>query len=294
MNKLITVFTPTYNRAYCLHQVYDSLCTQTSQNFVWLIVDDGSSDDTSKLVDRWVASDKIKIQYVHQENQGMHGGHNTAYEHVSTELNFCCDSDDFLPNNAIEIIESKWTQVSDFQNVAGMVGLDVFKTGKVVGSSFPERLEFSTLQDIYHVHKCTGDKKLVLRTDVVKKYPKYPLFAGERFVPLDVLYQRIDQDYTLACINEPLCVVEYLEDGSTLNIFKQYRRHPKGFRYSRSIELKYANGSKQIIKKLLHLISSTLFIGDFKFFKDNPYKLLTALFLPVGIAFHLYVMWKAS
>jgi len=290
--KKITVFTPTFNRAYCLYQVYESLLRQTSTNFTWLIVDDGSTDNTKELVDLWIDENKISIQYVFQENQGMHGAHNTAYENIKTELNVCVDSDDYMPDNAIELIENKWNKVSGNKNIAGIVGIDIFKDGTIVGKPLPETIASSTLYDLYNKYKITGDKKLVLRTDVVKKYPKYPIFKRERFVPLGVLYLMIDQDYELACLNKPLCVVEYLPDGSSLNIFKQYKNNPQGFRYSRIIELKHISNKKIKLLKVLHLISSTLFIGDYQFFKNNPQRLLTFLCLPFGGIFHLYILLK--
>lgn len=290
----ITVFTPTFNRAYCLHFLYESLIRQTNKNFLWLIIDDGSTDNTKLLVENWIKEDKIKIQYVYQENQGMHGAHNTAYDIINTELNVCIDSDDFMPDNAIELILNKWNSIYNIDGIAGIVGVDIFKDGKVVGKEIPNNLEYSTLYNLYNRYNITGDKKLVLRTDVVRQYPKYPIFKEERFVPLGVLYLMIDQKYKLACLNKPLCVVEYLPDGSSLNIFKQYRRHPRGFRYSRTIELSYIKNMKKRIIKVFHLISSTLFIGDYQFFKNNPAKTLTIMLLPFGFLFHYYILIKSN
>ena len=96
--KKLTVFTPTYNRAYCLGNCYESLVRQTCQDFIWLIIDDGSSDHTKELVEDWKKENKIEIKYVWQENTGMHGAHNTAYEIIETELNVCIDSDDYMPD----------------------------------------------------------------------------------------------------------------------------------------------------------------------------------------------------
>ena len=290
--KKITVFTPTYNRAYCLHQLYESLVRQTSQDFEWLIIDDGSTDNTKTLVSKWITKNKIAIKYVYQENGGMHNAHNTAYQLIETELNVCVDSDDYMPNNAIQIIINKWNEVSKKENIAGIVGIDVFKDGEIVGTMIPQNLDISTLHDLYYKHKITGDKKLVLRTEIVKNYPQYPIFEGERFVPLGVLYLMIDQNYKLACLNKPLCVVEYLPDGSSRNIFKQYKTNPKGFRYSRTIELKYIKIFNIRVLKALHLISSTLFIGDYQFFKNNPQKILTIFCLPLGLLFHFYILFK--
>lgn len=290
--KTLTIFTPTYNRAYCLHQVYNSLCRQTLKDFCWLIVDDGSSDNTKELVEEWKRENKIDIIYIYQENQGMHGGHNTAYLQIETELNVCIDSDDFMPNNAVELILCKWAQVKNDIEIAGIVGYDVYKDFTPVGTKLPKHLDKSTLNDLYYRYKVKGDKKLVLKTKLVQQFPKYPLFKEERFVPLHTLYLMIDKNYKLACLNEALCVVEYMPDGSSLNIFKQYKRHPKGFRYSRIIELKHIKNLKIRIIKVLHFISSTLFIGDRKFFENNPAKILTFFSLPFGFLFHIYIKFK--
>lgn len=292
--KTLTVFTPTYNRAYCLHQIYESLCRQTSKDFCWLVVDDGSSDNTKELIAQWKEDDIIDLEYIYQENQGMHGAHNTAYTNVKTVINVCIDSDDFMPDNAVELIINKWAEVKDDERLAGIVGYDVYKDYKTVGTKLPENLTSTTLSDLYYKYNVKGDKKLVLKTAIVNQYPKYPIYKEERFVPLHTLYLMIDQDYELACLNEALCVVEYMPDGSSLNIFKQYKRHPRGFRYSRRIELKYLKNLKARIIKTLHLISSTLFIGDYKFFKDNPAKFLTFICLPLGLLFHLYIKMKIS
>lgn len=292
--KKITVFTPAFNRAYCINKLYDSLLRQTHKDFIWLVVDDGSTDNTEELIHKWKKENKIDIQYIYQENQGMHGAHNTAYANIDTELNVCIDSDDFMTDNAVELILDKWNTLDDKKNIAGIVGLDIDKESNIIGSKIPDNVKYSTLYDIYNVHKVKGDKKLVLRTEIVKKYPKYPLFENERFVPLGILYLMIDQDYKLACLNEALCVVEYMLDGSSLNIFKQYKRNPKGFRYARQIELTYEKKLKVQTKKVLHYISSTLFIKDFRFFKDNPKKILTLLLLPFGLLFHLYILFKGK
>jgi len=289
---MITIFTPTYNRGYCLSQLYNSLLKQTCSKFIWLIVDDGSIDDTKEIVTQWIKEDIIKIQYENQENQGMHGAHNTAFDLIETELCTCIDSDDFMPDNAVELILKAWGVIERKDEVYGIVGNDIFKNGTIVGKELPQNIKYSTLYDLYYKYKTRGDKKLVFKTDLIKKYPRYPIFEGETFVPLGILYLMLDQQYKLYCLNEPLCVVEYLPDGSTQNIFKQYKRHPRGFRYSRLIELKYMKSIKSKILKVLHLISSTLFIGDFAFFRKNPAKVLTFLLLPIGVVFHLYILNK--
>lgn len=292
--KIITVFTPTYNRAYCLDQVYQSLIKQTNQDFLWLVIDDGSTDNTKELIESWIIEDKIAIQYHYQENLGMHGGHNAAYRLITTELNVCIDSDDFMPVDAIEKILYHYPSIKDNPKFAGLVGLDADKKGNIIGSKIPETIKETTLIDLYQIHKVTGDKKLVYKTAVIKKYPAYPIFEGERFVPLGYLYQLIDQDYVLKPVNEVFCIVEYLPDGSSLNMLKQYRRHPKGFAFSRITEIKYAKNFKEKIKKIIHFISSILLAKNFKFISKSPEKTLTILALPLGFMLYLYILIKTK
>ena len=292
--KTITVFTPTYNRAYCLDQVYQSLLKQTNQDFLWLVIDDGSTDTTKELIASWVAEGKIAIQYHYQENLGMHGGHNAAYRLITTELNVCIDSDDFMPVDAIEKILYHYPSIKDNPKFAGLVGLDADKKGDIIGTIIPETVKETTLYDIYNVHKVTGDKKLVYKTAVVKKYPAYPIYKGERFVPLGYLYQLIDQDYVLLPVNEVFCTVEYMEDGSSMNMLKQYRRHPKGFAFSRKSRMKLSGSFKDTFKNAIHYVSSSLFSKNWNFIQESPKKLVTVFAIPLGVVLHYYIKYKTK
>jgi len=290
--KTLTVFTPTYNRAYCLHKCYESLVGQSNQDFLWLIIDDGSTDNTKELVASWVDEGKIDIVYHYQENQGMHGGHNAAYRLAETTLNVCIDSDDAMAKEGVKKILDAWETIKDKPEFAGIVGLDEDTKGNLIGTSIPEHLKETTLYDIYNKHGVKGDKKLVYRTEVVKKYPTYPIFEGERFVPLGYLYQLIDQDYKLLPVNEVFCEVEYMEDGSSLNILKQYRRHPKGFAFSRRSRMKLAKNFKDRFKNAIHYVSSAMFTKNAAFISESPKKLTTIFAIPFGIALNLYIRMK--
>lgn len=289
--KSITIFTPTFNRAFCLPQLYQSLVNQSNHDFLWLVVDDGSNDDTSRLIQSWISENKITIKYIYQENQGMHSGHNTAYQNIDTLLNICIDSDDFMPNNAIELILNKWSDLKE-DNIAGFIGLDSYKNGEIIGSKFPEYLNRAKLSDIYLKHKIIGDKKLVIKTSIVKEFPQYPIFKEERLVPLGTLYLMIDQKYDWICTNDVYCVVEYLEDGSSRNILRQYKKNPKGFGYSRLIEMQYSKSFVYSFTRAVHYISSCLFQRKLDFFSKNPKKLITLLAIPFGILFHLFLLFK--
>lgn len=290
--KSLTVFTTSYNRAYLLPQLYASLSSQTVKDFIWLIVDDGSTDTTKSLVAAWQQDGLVQIQYIYQENQGMHGGHNTAYQNITTPLNVCIDSDDFMPDDAVAIILKNCKNLDE--NFAGIVGLDANKQGEIIGTAIPEHLTAVKLNELYTIHQVRGDKKIVYKTAVVEKYPPYPLYHKERFVPLDYLYLLIDQDYDLKPVNAVLCIVEYQEDGSSMNMFKQYRKHPNGFAFSRISRIKYGKTFKERFKNAIHLVSSALFAKDFSWLIKSDKPMLVFSAIPFGIVLHLYTRIKTK
>lgn len=255
-----------------------------------MIIDDGSTDNTKELVQSWIDEDTIRIHYHFQENQGMHGGHNTAYSLIETPLNVCIDSDDFMPEDAVNKILTIWSN-SKCKSCAGIIGLDAFKNGKIV-EKIPMKFKFATLSELEVKNKIKGDKKLVLRTSVVKEFPPYPIYPNERLVPLGTLYLMIDQKYKFICSNEVFCIIEYLEDGSSKNILKQYKRSPRGFLYSRILEMKYSNSFWYTYTRGMHYISSCIFIKKWNILEGNPRKMITVLALPAGILLHLYILAK--
>lgn len=286
--KTLTVFTPTYNRAHLLPRLYESLKRQTSKDFAWLIIDDGSSDHTKKVVQDFIAENLLDIKYVFQENQGMHGAHNTAYRNISTVLNTCIDSDDLMPENAVELILNKWKTI-DQNKYSGIVGLDSDLDGNLIGTKFKE--QYTTLEDFY-LQGGKGDKKLVYRTDVMNSYPEYPLFKGEKYVGLGYKYLLADQDYKLATLNEVLALVDYQKGGSTNNMFRQYYKNPKGFAFFRKEQMKYSKSKKRVFLDAIHYVSSSLLSSNSNFLKESPSKLFTLLAIPLGLV--LYVMIRVK
>lgn len=288
MKPMLTVFTPTYNRAYTLHLCYESLIRQSCKDFIWLIIDDGSTDNTKELVASWAQDNQIPIQYYYQNNQGMHGAHNAAYERIETELNVCIDSDDYLADDAVEKITEFWRMFGSNQ-FAGIVGLDISQDNEIIGTKLPGNVKQSTLSDLYALHQVKGDKKLVYRTDIMKKYPPYPLFSGEKYCPLSYKYILIDQDYQLLIMNEVLCVVEYMQDGSSLNIINQYKKNPHGFSFFRKVAMLYAPSLKERIREAIHYVSSSIIIRNKNFIKESPRKGITLLAIPFGILLYFYI-----
>lgn len=285
----LTVFTPTFNRAYTIHKCYEGLKKQTNKDFIWLIVDDGSSDNTKELVESWIEEGFINIKYIYQDNQGMHGAHNTAYENIDTELNVCIDSDDYMPKDAVEKILKFWKE-NKSPELAGFIGLDAYENQEVIGDKFPENLDDTTLFEINNKFKIKGDKKLVYRSEITKKYT-YPLFEGERYVGLAYKYYKIDEEYKLKLFNEVLCIVEYMEDGSSKNMLKQYRKNPRGFAFYRIENMKNKRSSMMFkIRENIHYVSSSLISRNKKFIKESPCKILTTLSIPMGFILYKYII----
>lgn len=290
--KTLTVFTPAYNRADTIVRTYESLCRQTCKDFVWLVVDDGSSDGTRSLVERWMSDKVIDIRYIYQENQGMHGAHNTAYHAIMTELNTCIDSDDYMPDDAVETIVAAW-KLHGSDSIAGIMGLDVRRDGSVIGTPFDHDAEQLSLTDFY-ARGGKGDKKLVYRTDVVNRYPDYPLFEGEKYVGLDYKYSLIDLDMPLLALNKPLVVVEYQADGSSNSMYSQYWNNPRGFCFYRRHKMKIARTAAKRFREAIHYVSSSLRAGEKGFIALSPYPLLTVCAVLPGIALYLLTYYKVS
>lgn len=291
MEKMLTVFTPTYNRAYCLENCYRSLIRQTCKDFIWLIIDDGSTDNTGELVKKWWNENLIEIHYVWQKNQGMHGAHNKAYEVIDTELNVCIDSDDFMPDDAVEKITTFWKQYGS-DHVSGLIGLDSDTQNNIIGTKLPENLEKSTLFNLYHKHGVRGDKKLVYRTELTKQFP-YPIFQNEKYVGLAYKYYMLDKDYEMLLMNESICCVEYLPDGSSLNMLSQYRKNPRGFAFYRKelMKLPFADVSFKF-RQAIHYVSSSFMTSNSSFIKGSPEKVLTVLAIPLGMLLYIYISSK--
>ena len=289
----LTVFTPTYNRAHTLPRTYESLVKQDCKEFIWLIVDDGSTDQTEELVRKWQAEKTgFEIRYIYKPNGGMHTAHNTAYENIDTELNVCIDSDDSMAEGAVSAILNKWKQVKH-KGYAGLIGLDANFSGEIIGKGFPKGMRETTLAG-YYAAGGTGDKKLVYRTDIIKKYPPYPVFPGEKYVALAYKYRLIDQDYKLAVIDQILCNVEYQIDGSSGTMWKQYVKYPKGFAFWRKICMQYPESKKRLFVDSVHYVSSSLLAGNLHFIKESPRKILTIFAIPMGIPLMMMTKCKAK
>ena len=283
----LTVFTPAYNRAHTIRRTYESLCRQTCKDFEWLIIDDGSTDGTRELVQSWLQPPLaphetkgnsfsglcpagFKISYAYKDNGGLHTGYNTAYENIDTVLNVCIDSDDYMPDDAVEKILKCWKERGS-ERYAGIIGLDYYAdTGLPIGGKFPENLHEThllelSINDIHH-----GDTKQVMRTDVMKQVAPQIGFP------------------------ENLCNVEYQQtDSMSKAIFRQYVSSPRSFAKLRILEMQLSRNTwKNRFRSAVHYVSSCLISQDGNWLKNSPKKLLTIMASPFGMALFFLIKYK--
>lgn len=269
----ITIFTPTYNRAHLLPNLYQSLCKQTNKNFIWLIIDDGSSDTTNKLIHSWSNENIINIKYIYyiyQKNSGKHVAHNKAASICNTELFICVDSDDILTSNAVDLILKYWNNDKNNINFVGYCLRRGDLNGKATGKNWINDNRLISFFDLYEYHKYRGELVLVWITKILKQY-QFPEFKNEKFVTENVLYYQISYKQPMKLLNEIIYLFEYKPDGYTKQGEKLYYKNPYGYAIYR-----YQVGllSKNIIKKIRWIAR---YKGWIKTFNLNENILATAI-----------------
>lgn len=293
--KTLTIFTPTYNRADTLLRTYQSLCKQTCKDFEWLIIDDGSTDNTAEVVKKWIKEASFKIRYIYKENGGLYTGYNTAYANIDTELNVCIDSDDYMPKNAVELIVNHWEKYGNL-NYAGIIGLDFYhNSDRPIGGYFPNNLSEVYLLDLTTRKIHFGDTKQVMRTCLMKKVAPLIGFSGEKNMnPYAMLVQACD-DYPLLVLNCNLCFVDYQDTGMSRNIYQQYINSPKSFAKSRIIEMSLKRSTlKHKIKSAIHYVAECLLAKDHNWLKNSPQKVITIAVSPISLLLCILIVYKTK
>ena len=296
MKEMLTVFTPTFNRAECLKNGYEALCRQTCKEFVWLVVDDGSTDQTRLLVEQWSRQEKgFEVRYIYKENGGLHTGYNVAIANIDTELSVCIDSDDYMPDDAVEKILTFWKKEGS-DKYAGIAALDAFEDGTIIGDPFPKQKSINILDvSLGKYHYKNGDRKLVVRTALYKEVAPMPSYENEKNFNPHLMHLQISEKYDFLIYNTVLCVVEYQEDGMSNGIFKQYLNSPKSFAHMR----KYMLGLKGTTFKFrmrhaIHYVSSSIIARNKRFLQESPRKWDVILAVPFGAVLTVYIKNKAK
>lgn len=220
---MITVITPSFNRSKLLSKAFDSLRQQTTQNFEWIIVDDGSEDNTREQVEGMSASATFPLYYIYKQNGGKHTAVNIGVTKAQGELVLILDSDDQLPPNAVENIEKAYAEVRGDEAFAGVCGYMAHRDGQVIGSPVIDS-DINTM-DLRYQLGVGGDMAEVFRKDILLKYP-FPEIKGERFCPEVLVWNRIAQNYKMRVFSKVIYFRDYLDGGLTSNIVRIRMKSP--------------------------------------------------------------------
>lgn len=282
----LCIFTPTFNRAYRLENLFNSLCRQQQGKFTWLIVDDGSTDATEQLVEDLTTRAPFPIRYIKQKNGGKQRAFNTGVAHCDCELFMCVDDDDIMPDGAVETVLSRWAEVRDNPKIAGIIGMCGKDADTPLASSIPSNLGITTMWDLYYKHHHRGDTALVHRTSILSQYP-FEVAPGEKFIAETFVFHKIDRSYNLAVIHKVLIIREYLQDGYTANVRKITRENPVGYMKLKRMYIEYADTiSHQYYESILYLVGCH-FAKQRHAIVDAPAPVLAALaWLPAQVLCH--------
>lgn len=234
----ISVITPTYNRAKLLERCYYSLCEQKFKAFEWIIIDDGSSDNTKEVVQSFLKESKIRIRYIYQSNSGKHIAHNEGVKAAIGELCVCLDSDDFFPTNALIRAWELWKNAN--KGNIGIIGKRGDMKGNAICSNFPKGIRECTMYDLNNLYHFYGDTVLFFRTNVLKEN-LFPQFLKEKFIPETALYYALDKQGTMIIANEILYIGEYQRGGLTSKYHKLLISNPIGTTFTYFLSLQRAN-----------------------------------------------------
>lgn len=226
----ISVLTSTYNREKYLTRLYKSIVDNLNQNLIveWIVIDDGSEDNTQILIKKFILEDKIDIKYIYQKNNGKMNAINKGVELASGDILIDCDSDDFFAKNAFDIIYKNVNKLFLDNNLYGLCFLKKKLNGEISGKKFKRDFMISKMFDLYFKYDIKGEKILVFNTEIRKRY-KHILENGEKFITEARMYHMMDNHYNVLCINEVIQIGDYLENGYTKKYEQIMRNNPIGY-----------------------------------------------------------------
>ena len=284
-----TVFTPTYNRAKLIHRVFESLMKQTFKDFEWLIVDDGSSDNTKEIIEQFKKEAPFSIRYIYQENGGKHRAFNRGVKEAEGEFFLTADSDDYFLADALGTLKHYWDLISkdEKKDFSAVTGLCIDNEGNVVGDKYPKDIFDSNSIETNFIYKIRGEKWGFQRTDVLKKFP-FKEFEGEKFISESSVWFAISKKYKTRYINKPLRIYEINSDSLSSNSITLRVNNPKGVFYSYSQEFNLPIPLRCKIKSMINCIRFSLYKKDmFLNCIKIQKKLLLPITLPIGILMYL-------
>ena len=284
----LTIFTPTYNRANKLDRLYQSLLRQSSLEFEWLIVDDGSTDDTETVVSAFQSSRAaFPIRYIKQENGGKHRAYNKALELAEGAYFFCVDSDDWLADDAAENILKACEGLDEKLFIAAY---KQDEQGKRLSTAFPSIRE-CTLRELSDKYRCSGEYSLIFPTELARRFP-FPVFDGEKFITESVIYDRIGAVADVCLLPQVITICEYQEDGLSNNLNLVMKKNPAGYCLYFMQRIDLAASLKERIITAGKYNCFCMFAGEQKSKYNGKHKHLVRLTKPLGTLFRTYYVRK--
>lgn len=293
----LTIFTATYNRAEFLPRAYEALCKQSCKDFCWMIIDDGSTDNTKEVIEEFInQSPGFKIIYIYKPNGGLYTCYNTAIQYTdeNSELMYCIDSDDWIAFDAVEIILKEWDSCKHKKDYAGIVGLAYLPDDTLIGTLLPGG---TVNMNVGKMNKqFSGDRAVIVRTDLMKKYGPMPEFEGEKDFNAVYLEWKICEDYDFYSVNKCLMYKEYQQTGMSANLFVQYMRSPNSFMEMRrqvidseDIPIGFA------LRQAIHYVSSCIFAKKYlSIWTGTKRPLLCTCCLVPGVLLNIYVRYRVK
>ncbi len=284
----LTIFTPTYNRADKLDRLYQSLLRQSCHAFEWLIIDDGSSDDTEGAVTAFQSSAQaFPIRYIKQENGGKHRAYNKALELAKGAYFFCVDSDDWLANNAVEHLLKACEGLNEKLFIAAY---KQDEQGKRLSTEFP-KIQECTLCELSAKYQCSGEYSLIFPTDLARKFP-FPVFDGEKFITESVIYDRLSAVADVRLLPQVITICEYQEDGLSNNLNLVMKKNPAGYclYFMQRIDIATSLRDRIITVGKYHCFC--MFAREQRSKYIGNHRWLVRLTRPLGVLFRIYYVRK--
>jgi len=290
----ISVLTPTFNRAGTLGRLHDSLVAQTRRDFEWVIIDDGSSDETPALVDVWRSQGAIDIAYEWQANRGIHVAWNRGVALARGEFITVVGSDDWLVPNGLELMLEWWNTIpeSERESFSGVVGLCADPAGRVLGELYPEDVFDCDPAELLHIYGVRGDKHSMLRRDVYCEYPfPYADDPSVHWVPSQLVWNRMALRYRERHVNEIIKIVEYQRDGLSARSQMLPLESPLAMRQYLLEELRLPHRvpKSRRLRSYANYVRFSLHAGTpfHAQIADAPSQLAWALLAPLGLMLYL-------
>ncbi len=285
--KKMTIVTPTYNRRDTLGNCYSSLLKQTCQDFLWMIIDDGSTDRTEDIVGEWVSEGKMEIRYVKKPNGGKASALNLALGLLDTPYTACLDSDDLFVADAVENALKELEAIRDDDGICGVLALRSHEDGIVTGRrEIPDRWDLATAEDLLITENVRSEFICFYKTEILTRF-RFPEFEGEKFVPPSWMMFSITQEHRYKVSHTRFCICEYTDDGLTRNKKKVIMKNPRGYSRAKLWYFDLSRKPRLIAKHGVMYLCGCLIARDRAWLKNTKRKIWAVLLWPAALFVYL-------